>query len=113
MNWLLISALLGAIIVICLYLGLLKTNDVMIGGATTVTLFSKCNYTGTKVPISLGFHKITEFGAMAPIMSIKIPKGLAMTIMKNGGGTMTLTENVPCVYLTRFMIVSINITKTK
>jgi len=101
--------LLIGIVVITLYLRKRYNIHQVSSTAPTVTLFSQCNYIGTRVPVALGFHKIAEFGSLDPIMSIQVPSGLSVTLMKNGGGVLIFTTSVPCVYYTRFMITSINV----
>jgi hypothetical protein len=108
-NLLIVITFLIGIVVIILHLLKQYNIHIVTSARTTVTLFSQCNYTGTSVPVTLGFHKIAEFGELAPIMSIQVPPGLSVTLMKNGGSVLIFTTSEPCVYYTRFMITSINV----
>ena len=108
MKCLLSAVVLIGIIIVSVYVGSKRTTQSG-GASSSVMLYPKCNYLGTARSVPVGRHPIAEFGTMAPIMSISVPRGMSVTIMKTGGGTVTLPASQSCIYYTRYMISSITV----
>ncbi|CAD8195494.1 unnamed protein product [Paramecium octaurelia] len=75
----------------------LKDVEIYLKPTQCVSFFSECNYTGTMKELCLGSPNLDRRNIPQKIKSIRVDGCGKIKLTKKGSGSITITENTPCL----------------